>query len=125
MRLIIIGMLAAALLFTLGLAPAADSPSSQAPAAFDNKTNGLVDDATHEGDHISSRNRGHQGMALGRSTMRNRAVSAIKSGFRRGQSQVEELRVGHVGTRAELFRDSQDSDRSRERSHYLGLHAGQ
>lgn len=102
MRVIIIAILAPALLFTLGLAPAADSPSSQAPAAFDNKSNGLVDDATHQADQTTFEATEAIKDGLGPIYNAQSCRECHQTPVSGAASQVNELRVGHIGKHGEF-----------------------
>ena len=102
MRVSIIGILAAALLFMLGLAPAADSPSNQAPAAFDNKSNGLVDDATHQADQTTFEETEAIKDGLGPIYNAQSCRECHQTPVSGSASQVNELRVGHIGKHGEF-----------------------
>ena len=102
MRVIIIGILASALSFTLVLAPAADSPPSQAPAAFDNKSNGLVDDATHQADQTTFEATEAIKDGLGPIYNAQSCRECHQTPVSGSASQVNELRVGHIGKHGEF-----------------------
>ena len=102
MRVIIIAILAPALLFTLGLAPTADSPSSQALAAFDNKSNGLVDDATHQADQTTFEATEAIKDGLGPIYNAQSCRECHQTPVSGATSQVNELRVGHIGKHGEF-----------------------
>jgi len=102
MRFLIAGILAVALPILLALAPAADLPSNQAPAAFDNKSNGTVDDATHQAD-LSTFDE-VEGIPDGLGPLYNAQScrECHQSPVSGSASQVNELRVGHVGTNGQF-----------------------
>ena len=102
MRFLIAGILAAALPILLALAPAADLPANQAPAAFDNKSNGTVDDATHQAD-LSTFDE-VEGIPDGLGPLYNAQScrECHQSPVSGSASQVNELRVGHVGTNGQF-----------------------
>ena len=102
MRVIVIGILAALLPFALALTPAADTPSNQAPAAFDNKTNGLVDDATHLADQTNFEETEAITDGLGPIYNAQSCRECHQNPVSGSASQVNELRVGHVGKHGEF-----------------------
>jgi CxxC motif-containing protein (DUF1111 family) len=102
MRVIVIGILAAFLPFALALTPAADTPSNQAPAAFDNKTNGLVDDATHQADQTTFEETEAITDGLGPIYNAQSCRECHQNPVSGSASQVNELRVGHVGPHGEF-----------------------
>jgi len=102
MRVIVIGILAAALPFALALVPAADVPSNQAPAAFDNKSNGMVDDATHLADQNTFEEVEDISDGLGPLYNAQSCRECHQNPVSGSASQVNELRVGHVGKNGEF-----------------------
>lgn len=102
MRLIIFGILAAALPFALARSPVADNSPNPAPAAFDNKTNGMVDDATHQADQTTFEE--VEGIADGLGPIYNAQAcrECHQNPVSGSASQVNELRVGHVGQHGEF-----------------------
>ena len=102
MRVILIGILAVALPLPLALAPAAESPSNQAPAAFDNKSNGLVDDATHQADQATFEETEAIKDGLGPIYNAQSCRECHQTPVSGSASQVNELRVGHVGKNGEF-----------------------
>jgi CxxC motif-containing protein (DUF1111 family) len=83
-------LLAAALLF-------ADSPLPEAPTGFDNKTNGLVDDATHAADQVKFDEIEQISDGLGPVYNAQSCRECHQNPTSGGSSQVTELRVGHRG----------------------------
>ena len=73
--------LAAVVLLSFVLA-STNSPNSEAPAGFDNKSNGLVDDATHQADQDKFDETEGEPMALGPSTTPNPAGNATRTRLR-------------------------------------------
>jgi CxxC motif-containing protein (DUF1111 family) len=88
--LIGISLLAAALLF-------AGSPLPEAPTGFDNKTNGLVDDATHTADQVKFDEIEQIADGLGPVYNAQSCRECHQNPTSGGSSQVTELRVGHRG----------------------------
>ena len=102
MRLILAGILAAVLPFVLALAPLTGSPSNDAPAAFDNKSNGLVDDATHLADQSTFEEVEQISDGLGPIYNAQSCRECHQNPVSGSASQVNELRVGHVGKNGEF-----------------------
>lgn len=102
MRVIMIRILAAVLPFALALAPVADSPPNPAPAAFDNKTNGMVDDATHQADQTKFDEVEEISDGLGPIYNAQSCRECHQNPVSGSASQVDELRVGHVGKHGEF-----------------------
>jgi CxxC motif-containing protein (DUF1111 family) len=71
--------------------------SSEAPAGFDNKSNGLVDDTTHQADQVKFDE--VEGVADGLGPLYNAQScrECHQNPTSGGASQVSELRVGHLG----------------------------
>src|SRR6202162_4571798 len=69
----------------------------EAPTGFDNKTNGMVDDVTHQADQVKFE--GVEQLSDGRGPLYNAQSCAEchQSPVSGGASQVSELRVGHNG----------------------------
>jgi CxxC motif-containing protein (DUF1111 family) len=83
---------------TLGLALAPLTPQSgEAPAAFDNKSNGMVDDPTHQADQAKFDE--VEGVADGLGPLYNAQScrECHQNPTSGGGSQIAELRVGHLG----------------------------
>jgi CxxC motif-containing protein (DUF1111 family) len=85
-----ISLLAVALLF-------AGSPLPEAPTGFDNKTNGLVDDATHTADQVKFDEIEQISDGLGPVYNAQSCRECHQNPTSGGSSQVTELRVGHRG----------------------------
>src|SRR5690349_11209552 len=78
--------------------PPVPSPSAaEAPSAFDNKSNGLVDDSTHEADQTSFDEVEEIGDGLGPLYNAQSCRECHQNPTSGGPSQVGELRVGHRG----------------------------
>jgi len=83
---------------SLSLVTAFFSPQTdEAPAGFDNKSNGVVDDATHQADQAKFEE--VEGVADGLGPLYNAQScrECHQSPTSGGSSQVSELRVGHLG----------------------------
>ncbi len=102
MRIVLAGILAAALPFAFAFAPAANSPVNPAPAAFDGKTNGLVDDATHQADQTTFEETEAIKDGLGPLYNAQSCRECHQNPVSGSASQVNELRVGHVGKQGEF-----------------------
>ncbi|MGH9711044.1 MAG: di-heme oxidoredictase family protein, partial [Candidatus Acidiferrales bacterium] len=85
---------AAALSFALAFTAA---QFSDAPTGFDNKTNGMVDDATHQADQTKFDETEQLSDGLGPLYNAQSCRECHKSPVSGGASQVAELRVGHLG----------------------------
>ena len=83
-------------LFSLILASAA-APPSEAPAGFDNKSNGLTDDATHQADQAKFEETEQLADGLGPLYNAQSCRECHQSPVSGAASQVTELRVGHQG----------------------------
>src|SRR5437899_685519 len=72
-------------------------PSSEAPTGFDNQSNGMVDDATHQADQVKFDE--VEGVADGLGPLYNAQScrECHQNPTSGGASQITELRVGHVG----------------------------
>ena len=85
--------------------PPAPSPSaSEAPTAFDNKSNGLVDDSTHDADRDSFDEVEDIADGLGPLYNAQSCRECHQNPTSGGPSQVSELRVGHLDS-ARHFRN--------------------
>jgi len=102
MRVIVVGIVAAALPFAFALATAPDTPSNQAPAAFDGKSNGLVDDATHKADLDTFDEVEDIPDGLGPLYNAQSCRECHQNPVSGSASQVNELRVGHIGKNGEF-----------------------
>src|SRR5713226_408794 len=77
-------------------------PLPEAPAGFDNKTNGLVDDATHAADQAKFDEIESISDGLGSLYNAQSCRECHQNPTSGGSSQVTELRVGHVGPRGQF-----------------------
>jgi len=78
--------------------PPTPRPSaSEAPAGFDNKSNGMVGDATHDADRTSFDEVEEIGDGLGPLYNAQSCRECHQNPISGGPSQVSELRVGHLG----------------------------
>src|SRR5438132_10484322 len=71
--------------------------SDEAPTGFDDKTNGLVDDATHQADQVKFDEVESASDGLGPLYNAQSCRECHQSPTSGGASQVTELRVGHLG----------------------------
>src|ERR1700751_6413826 len=71
--------------------------SSEAPTGFDNKSNGMVDDATHQVDQVKFEEVENISDGLGPLYNAQSCRECHQSPTSGGTSQVAELRVGHLG----------------------------
>jgi hypothetical protein len=101
MRLALPLVLTAALVLALGLI-SATVPSNDAPAGFDNKSNGMVDDATHQADQTTFEEVEQISDGLGPIYNAQSCRECHQNPVSGGPSQVNELRVGHVGPHGEF-----------------------
>src|SRR5216117_534030 len=74
------------------------SPFPEAPSGFDNKTNGMVDDATHVADQAKFEETEAISDGLGPLYNAQSCRECHQNPTSGGSSQVSELRVGHRGT---------------------------
>jgi hypothetical protein len=88
--------LAAVVLLTVVLA-STNSPNTDAPAGFDNKSNGMVDDATHPDDQAKFDDTETVADGLGPLYNAQSCRECHQNPTSGGTSQVAELRVGHQG----------------------------
>src|SRR5437762_2031186 len=72
-------------------------PSSEAPTGFDNQSNGMVDDATHQADQVKFDEVENVSDGLGPLYNAQSCRECHQSPVSGGVSQVAELRVGHEG----------------------------
>jgi len=89
-------VLAAIALLSIALLPAS-SPNSEAPTGFDNKSNGMVDDATHQADQVKFDDTETIADGLGPIYNAQSCRECHQNPTSGGTSQVAELRVGHEG----------------------------
>jgi CxxC motif-containing protein (DUF1111 family) len=73
------------------------SPNTDAPTGFDNKSNGMVDEATHQADQAKFDDTETIGDGLGPLYNAQSCRECHQSPTSGGTSQVAELRVGHQG----------------------------
>jgi CxxC motif-containing protein (DUF1111 family) len=90
-------LLAAAVLLSVVLA-STGSPNSEAPTGFDNKSNGMVDDATHQADQAKFEETETVADGLGPLYNAQSCRECHQNPTSGGTSQVAELRVGHQGS---------------------------
>ena len=78
-------------------------PAPEAPAGFDNKSNGMVDDATHQADQVKFDD--VEGVADGLGPLYNAQScrECHQNPVSGGGSQITELRVGHLGPDRRFF----------------------
>src|SRR3989454_12695269 len=89
----------AAAIAGVALAFASDPPpSSEAPAGFDDKSNGMVDDATHQADKEKFDETEAVGDGLGPLYNAQACRECHQNPTSGGASQITELRVGHRGS---------------------------
>ncbi len=74
-----------------------NSPNSDAPTGFDNKSNGMVDDATHQADQAKFDDTETEADGLGPLYNAQSCRECHQNPTSGGTSQIAELRVGHQG----------------------------
>jgi CxxC motif-containing protein (DUF1111 family) len=84
------------------LASAATQPS-EAPTGFDNKSNGIVDDATHQGDQAKFEEVEQLADGLGPLYNAQSCRECHQNPVSGGGSQITELRVGHPGSHGKFL----------------------
>src|SRR6266404_6498967 len=89
-------VLIAVVVVCLFLIPAATQPTD-APTGFDSKSNGMVDDATHQADQAKFDETEDLGDGLGPLYNAQSCRECHQNPVSGGASQVTELRVGHRG----------------------------
>ena len=100
----------------LGLLLASSAPdSTEAPTGFDNRSNGVADDATHQADQTKFEEVEQLSDGLGPLYNAQSCRECHQNPVSGAASQVTELRVGHLGPDGH-FRQSGDPNRSRSRS---------
>jgi hypothetical protein len=87
----------AALVFLSGVLASTNSPNTDAPSGFDNKSNGVVDDAAHQADQKKFDDIETVADGLGPLYNAQSCRECHQNPTSGGTSQVEELRVGHQG----------------------------
>src|SRR5215831_19325412 len=100
--LVVLLLVAASCSLMLAFAPFAANSSSDAPAAFDNKSNGMVDDSTHQADQTTFEEVEQISDGLGPLYNAQSCRECHQNPVSGGPSQVNELRVGHVGKKGEF-----------------------
>jgi CxxC motif-containing protein (DUF1111 family) len=85
------------LAFITAVAQNPNPPNHQAPTGFDNKTNGMVDDATHQADQTKFDEVESLSDGLGPLYNAQSCRECHQTPVSGGASQVGELRVGHLG----------------------------
>ncbi len=86
-----------AILILIFILAAAALPPAEAPAGFDNKSNGVVDDATHQADQKTFEEIEQISDGLGPLYNAQSCRECHQSPVSGAASQVTELRVGHMG----------------------------
>jgi len=114
MRIIVLGIVLAALLFALAVVALTSPSPNDAPSAFDNKSNGLVDDATHQADLTTFNETEDIKDGLGPLYNAQSCRECHQNPVSGGPSQVNELRVGHVGPNGEFENPSIPIARGKE-----------
>jgi CxxC motif-containing protein (DUF1111 family) len=89
-------LLAAVALLSVALA-STNSPNSDVPTGFDNKSNGMVDDATHQADQAKFDDTETVADGLGPLYNAQSCRECHQNPTSGGTSQVAELRIGHQG----------------------------
>src|ERR1700756_3286563 len=84
-------------LVVLGLFPAPTPDSKEAPTGFDNKSNGVTDDTTHQADQTKFDELEQLSDGLGPLYNAQSCRECHQSPVSGAGSQVTELRVGHLG----------------------------
>jgi len=90
-------VLAAVALLSLALVPAS-TPNSEAPTGFDNKSNGMVDEATHQADQVKFEDTETIADGLGPLYNAQSCRECHQNPTSGGTSQIAELRIGHQGS---------------------------
>src|SRR5947208_8316915 len=90
-------VLAAVVLLSIALA-SSNSPNTDAPTGFDNRSNGMVDDATHQADQAKFDDTETVADGLGPLYNAQSCRECHQNPTSGGASQVAELRVGHQGS---------------------------
>src|SRR6266496_3355973 len=88
-------ILAVVVLLSIALA-SSNSPNTDAPTGFDNKSNGMVDDATHQTDQAKFDDTETIADGLGPLYNAQSCRECHQNPTSGGTSQVAELRVGHL-----------------------------
>ncbi|HEY9282772.1 MAG TPA: di-heme oxidoredictase family protein [Pyrinomonadaceae bacterium] len=97
LKLIVIAFVASLLVTSLALTPAVRSQSgaTEAPASFDNLTNGFTDQVTFDADRAAFEQREEKGTGLGPVFNAQSCVECHQNRITGGVSQIMELRAGH------------------------------
>ena len=96
LKLLVIAFFTSALAISLVLTPAVRS-QSEAPASFDNLTNGFTDQATFNADRAAFEAREEIADGLGPIFNAQACVECHQNRVSGGVSQILELRAGHSG----------------------------
>jgi CxxC motif-containing protein (DUF1111 family) len=96
-RISVILLVALSWTLVLAFASFTSSSNNDAPAAFDNKSNGMVDDATHQADQSTFEEVEQISDGLGPLYNAQSCRECHQNPVSGGPSQVNELRVGHIG----------------------------
>ncbi|HVI73098.1 MAG TPA: di-heme oxidoredictase family protein, partial [Pyrinomonadaceae bacterium] len=96
-KLVVIAFFASALIISLVLTPTATSQSgpTEAPALFDNLTNGFTDQATFDADRAAFEEREEKADGLGPIYNAQACVECHQNRVSGGVSQIMEVRAGH------------------------------
>jgi Tol biopolymer transport system component/CxxC motif-containing protein (DUF1111 family) len=99
LQLLVIAFFTSLLVISLPLTPAVRSQSgaTEAPASFDNQTNGFTDQATFDADRAAFEEREERTDGLGPVYNAQACVECHQNRVTGGSSQVMELRAGHTG----------------------------
>ncbi len=96
LKLIVIAFVASLLVTSLSLAPPVSSQgATEAPASFDNLTNGFTDQATFDADRAAFEQREERATGLGPVFNAQACVECHQNRITGGVSQIMELRAGH------------------------------
>jgi hypothetical protein len=99
LKLFVTAFFASALVITLVLTPAVQSQGgpTEAPALFDNLTNGFTDQATFDADRAAFEAREEKADGLGPIYNAQACVECHQNRVSGGVSQILEVRAGHSG----------------------------
>lgn len=99
LKLLVVAFFVSALAITLVLTPAVQSQggATEAPALFDNLTNGFTDQATFDADRAAFEAREERADGLGPIFNAQSCVECHQNRVSGGVSQIMELRAGHSG----------------------------
>src|SRR5213076_466315 len=94
-------VLAAVVLLSIALA-SSNCPNTDAPTGFDNRSNGMVDDATHQADQAKFDDTETVADGLGPLYNAQSCRECHQNPASGGNSQISELRVGHRGANGQF-----------------------